>query len=154
MSLMISFDAVAITFSHPWMVNSSNYKFFATKLSAANCSFACNYQSGLNKYGNTITCQKVKIKWEIADFKNVWQTNSLINPGTPYWLTSLSVNISGREMMGFYNPSRKTSNTFASKLERFWPSPSGYAFEKNIDTGENKIEHIKGNIGNLNTTLE
>lgn len=57
-------------------------------------------------------------------------------------------------MMGFYNPSRKTSNTFTSKLERFWPSPPGYAFEKNIDTGENKIEHIKGNIGNLNTTLE
>lgn len=136
------------------MVNSSNYKFFATKLSAANCSFACNYQSGFNKYGNTITCQKVKIKREIADLKNVWQTNSLINPGTTYWLASLSVNISGREMMGFYNPSRKTSNTFASKLERFWPLPPGYALEKNIDMCENKTEHIKGNIGNLNLTLE
>lgn len=79
---------------------------------------------------------------------------TLINPGTTYWLVSLSVNISGREMMGFYNPSRKTSNTFASKLERFWPSPQGYEFEKTIDMSENKTEHIKRNIGNLNITSE
>lgn len=56
--------------------------------------------------------------------------------------------------MGFYNPSRKTSNTFASKLERFWPSPQGYEFEKTIDMSENKTEHIKRNIGNLNITSE
>lgn len=55
---------------------------------------------------------------------------------------------------GFHNPSRKTSNTFASKLERFWPSPPGYAFKKNINMGENRTEHIKGNIGNLNVTSE
>lgn len=108
---------VAITFSHLWMVNSSNYKFVATELSAANCSFACHYQWGFIKYGNTITCQKVKIKWEKADLKNVWQTSSLINPGTPYWLMSPSVNISGRDM-GFYNTSSKTSNTFVSTARK------------------------------------
>lgn len=135
---------VAITFSHLWMVNSSDYKFFATKLSAANCSFACNYQWGFNKYGNTVTCQKVKIKWEKADLKNVWQTNSLIKPRTPFWLTFVLVNIPDREMR-FYNTSSRTSNNLLLQLERFWPLPLGYQFEKNIHTGENKTEHIKGN---------
>lgn len=107
---------VVITSSHLWMVNSSNYEFFATKLSAANCSSACNYQRAFNKYGNTTTCQKVKIRQEKADFKNVWQTNSLINPGTPRWLTSLSVSISGKEV-GFYDPSSKV-NTFASTARK------------------------------------
>lgn len=63
---------------------------------------------------------------------------------------SLSVNISGREM-GFYNTSSKASNThLLRQLEKFWPLPPGYDFEKSIDIGENKTEHIKGNIENLN----
>lgn len=36
------------------------------------------------------------------------------------------------------------------QLEKFWPLPPGYDFEKSIDIGENKTEHIKGNIENLN----